>query len=97
MRSAPPSSQAFEIALTICSRVPPNSRVATAVRLGHVDPEQLLFARSAEQAQKFPAVLAEIRRLDELQRAAALHRSHVLPGPSESFAAWLRQLVHEGT
>jgi hypothetical protein len=31
VRSAPPSSQAFDTALTISSRLPPSKRVATAV------------------------------------------------------------------
>ena len=68
-------------------------RVATAIARGHVNPGELLFARSAEQAHRFPEVLTEIRRLEEAQRAAALQRSHLLPAPSEDFAQWLRALI----
>ena len=72
-------------------------RIATAVDRGHVDPSRLLFARSAEQARRFPQVLVEIRKLDEMQRAAALHRSHALPGPSARFTSWLRRLIAEAS
>jgi RNA polymerase sigma factor (sigma-70 family) len=68
-------------------------RVATAIARGYLDPARLLFAGSAEQARRFPEVLGEIRRLEELQRAAALQRSHVLPPPPEGFARWLRALI----
>ena len=68
-------------------------RVATAIALGRADPERLLFAHSTEQARRFPEVLAEIRKLDTLQRAAALQRSHALPGPGPDFPAWLRGVI----
>lgn len=68
-------------------------RVATAIARGHVDPRRLLFASSAEVARSFPEVLGEIRRLEDLQRAAALHRSHVPPQPSADFRAWLRTML----
>ena len=50
-------------------------RVKTAISLGRVDPERLLFASSAEQARRFPRVLNEIRALEEARRAAALYRA----------------------
>ena len=68
-------------------------RVAIATARGRVDPAHLLFAHSSEQARTFPEVLTLIRDLEESQRAAALYRSHALPGPSEDFARWLRELV----
>src|SRR5262245_25331691 len=68
-------------------------RVATATARGHLDPSRLLFARSTDQARRFPKVLDEIRRLEEMQRAAALQRSHLLPPPPEGFVEWLRALV----
>jgi RNA polymerase sigma factor (sigma-70 family) len=70
-------------------------RVATAVDLGRVDPANLLFASSLDQARRFPQVLERIRRLEETRRAAALYRSHPGPALSESFAAWLRRLLEE--
>ena len=68
-------------------------RVATAIGLGRLDPQRLLFASSLEQARQFPQVLAEIRRLEEARRAAALYRSHGDAEPSRSFVVWLRELV----
>jgi len=68
-------------------------RVATAIELKRVDPDRLLFASSLEQAQRFPRVLGEIRRLEEARRAAALYRSHGDADPSRNFVAWLRELV----
>lgn len=68
-------------------------RVTTAVALGRVDPANLLFASSQEQAQQFPQVLAEIRQLEETRRAAALYRSHPDPQPSDAFVSWLRDVV----
>lgn len=71
------------------------SRVATAVALGRVVPAKLLFASSLQQAKRFPRVLAEIRRLEETRRAAALYRSHPDPKPSEEFVGWLRKVLEE--
>ena len=68
-------------------------RTGTAVALKRVDPQRLLFASSLEQARRFPQVLAEIRRLEEARRAAALYRSHGDAPASRSFASWLRDLV----
>ena len=70
-------------------------RVAAAVALRRVDPSHLLFASSQQQARRFPEVLAEIRRLEEARRAAALYRSHPEARPSDAFAAWLKQVVEE--
>jgi RNA polymerase sigma factor (sigma-70 family) len=68
-------------------------RVATAVRLGRVDPARLLFASSLGQAKRFPRVVARIRRLEATRRAAALYRSHPDPKPSGSFVSWLRNAI----
>ncbi len=51
-------------------------RVRRALELGRVDPQRLLFASDAVRAKRFPAILAEIRRLEEARRAVALYRSH---------------------
>ena len=51
-------------------------RLPHALRCGRVAPDHLLFASDAASAREFPAVLAEIRRLEVLRRAAALFRSH---------------------
>src|SRR5262245_10305077 len=71
-------------------------RVATAVDLGRVDPANLLFAASLAHARRFPQVLERIRQLEKTRRAAALYRSHPNPAPSESFLAWLRNVIDEG-
>lgn len=47
-------------------------RVTTAIRVGRVDPNGLLFARNGESEQ----VLQGIREMDQLVRAAALFKSH---------------------
>lgn len=68
-------------------------RVDAAVALGRVDPSRLLFASSQRQAREFPQVLAEIRRLEDTRRAAALYRSHTQYAPSNAFAAWLKGVL----
>jgi hypothetical protein len=60
-----------------------------------VDPANLLFASSLDQAKRFPQVLAKIRQLEETRRAAALYRSHPDPKPSAAFVSWLRKVVDE--
>jgi RNA polymerase sigma factor (sigma-70 family) len=70
-------------------------RVATAIGLGRVNPDNLLFASSVDQANRFPQVLVKIRQLEETRRAAALYRSHPNPRPSEEFVLWLRKVIDE--
>jgi RNA polymerase sigma factor (sigma-70 family) len=71
-----------------CSR-----RVGRAVERGRMDPHHLVFATSAEQARRFPAVLGEIRQLEELERAAALYRSHPDPQARDDLAERLREML----
>lgn len=68
-------------------------RVSAAVALGRVDPGNLLFASSREQARRFPQVLVTIRRLEEARRAAALYRSHEHEVSPEALLSWLRKVV----
>ena len=70
-------------------------RVKAAVALGRIDPSNLLFASSLEQARQFPPVLDEIRRLENARRAAALYQSHPEAQPSEGFVSWLKRLTNE--
>ena len=70
-------------------------RAGTAVALGRVDPSHLLFATSQLQARRFPQVLAEIRRLEESRRAAALYQSHPEARTSGAFVTWLKKLLDE--
>lgn len=72
-------------------------RLPTALRVGRVVPGQPAFATDAEHAKRFPVVLAEIRRLEEVRRAAALFRSHPpLPAPDDT-VAYIRRLVGDGS
>lgn len=64
-------------------------RVDAAIRLGRVDPTNLLFATSLEQATRFPEVLVTIRRLESAQRAAALYRSHPEARSTDDLREWL--------
>lgn len=68
-------------------------RVGRAMALGRIDPSNLLFASSLEQAKQFPRVLGEIRRLEMARRAAALYRSHPEAMPPDALATWLRELI----
>jgi RNA polymerase sigma factor (sigma-70 family) len=70
-------------------------RVATAVDLRRVDPANLLFASSLEQARRFPEVLGKIRQLEETRRAAALYRSHPRPQSARDLASWLKRRLDE--
>jgi RNA polymerase sigma factor (sigma-70 family) len=71
-------------------------RVPIAIERGRVDPHELLFASSREQARRFPAVLDEIRRLDEAQRAGALYRSHPQAHPKANLAGFVERLFPGG-
>jgi RNA polymerase sigma factor (sigma-70 family) len=68
-------------------------RVRLAIDRGRVDHRHLLFASDADKAQRFPSVLAEIRRLEETRRAAALYRSHPDLVAPESLTRELRRLI----
>jgi RNA polymerase sigma factor (sigma-70 family) len=71
-------------------------RLPAALKLGRVSPGRLLFASDPERAASFPHVLAEIRRLEEVRRAAALFRSHPpIPTP-EGVVAAMRRLIGIG-
>jgi len=60
-------------------------RLPAALRLGRVVPGRLLFASDAERAKRFPAVLEEIRRLENVRRMAAVFRSHPsVPVPADT-------------
>jgi RNA polymerase sigma factor (sigma-70 family) len=53
-------------------------KLSGAIQRGRVDGDRLLFA-DAERARMFPAVLHKIRALADVQRTAALYRSHSEP------------------
>ena len=72
-----------------------HKRAPRAIALGRVDRARPLFARDVEKARAFPAVLAQIRQLEEARRAAALYRSHPEPRSPTDFAQAMRELVEK--
>ncbi|CAM3987098.1 RNA polymerase sigma factor [Nocardiopsis gilva] len=72
-------------------------RVPVAVERGCVDPHDLVFASSKEQARQFPEVLREIRRLEEADRAGALYRSHPDTRSTVDLATFVHKLFDPGT
>lgn len=59
-------------------------RIPIAIQRGHLKPRSLVFAPTLEQARAYPEVLQHIQRLEELQRAGAIYRSH--PDPTSRHA-----------
>ncbi len=82
-----------------CGLVNPQSacrcrkRVEVSVRSGRVDPRRPNFATDLQRAQRFPQVLAEIRRLEGARRTAALYRSHPDARSPEDFARAIERLL----
>jgi len=70
-------------------------RVDTAITLGRIDPDNLLFASSLSKAKNFPLLLNKIRQLEDTRRVAALYKSHSIPAPSQEFVPWLRKIISE--
>jgi RNA polymerase sigma factor (sigma-70 family) len=68
------------------------ARVPAAIDQGRIDPNELLFASSLEQARRFPEVLEEIRQIEAGDRAAALYRSHPDVRQETDFVSFVRQL-----
>lgn len=67
-------------------------RVNTAIELGRVDPNHLLFARDGEDE----AVLRGVAQVDALQRAAALYRTHPTYQAPDTFLRALREMLSSG-
>lgn len=68
-------------------------RVGYALNSARIDAKRLLFASDIERARGFPVVLREIRRLEELRRAAALYRSHPELAAPDELMSVLRGLL----
>lgn len=68
-------------------------RLDTAIDLGRVDPDALLFASPSEQVRRFPQVLDEIRALGEAGRARALYRTNQSPAVRTDYAAALDRIL----
>jgi hypothetical protein len=56
-----------------------------------------VFASSAEQVRRFPEVLNHIRKIEEIQRAAEIYRSHPDPISRGSFVDQLQHLLDAGS
>ena len=50
--------------------------IPTAIEAGRLNPHQLAYGASHETARRFPGLLAQLRNLEEAERAGALYRSH---------------------
>ncbi len=72
-----------------------SKRVVRATELGRVDPGKLMFSTSVRRAKQFPEVLAEIRQLEDNQRAAALYRAQRQPDVSQDFVRWLKATLEQ--
>lgn len=72
-----------------------NRRVDTAIALGRIRPDELLFAPTLAHAKHFPEVLKTIRQLEAARRTTALYRSYPEPEPSKAFMTWLTALLDE--
>jgi len=70
-----------------------NARIGRAIERGHLDPTRLVYAPAAEQAKRFPELLHQVRRLDEVRRAAAIYQSHPDPSSRDDFAVRLREIL----
>lgn len=66
------------------------ARISTAIARGRVDPARPLLAGTAEQARQVPDLMQRIRRLEEVQRVAAIYASH----PEAQVRTDLAELVH---
>lgn len=71
-----------------CSR-----RVNYALQKKRINPEGLLFAKDADEARRFPEVLREIRKLEEMRRSVAIYQSHPQFAAPRSFASFVRDLL----
>ena len=65
-------------------------RVSTALETGRVDASRLLFATPASHTRQ---ALAEIRRLEETRRIAAIYRSHPEFRSPDDFRKLIRELT----
>ncbi|HYP97622.1 MAG TPA: RNA polymerase sigma factor [Polyangiaceae bacterium] len=71
-------------------------RIPIAKARGHLKPDSLVFASSVEQVRRFPEVLTHIRKIEEVQRAAEIYRSHPDPISRGSFVEQLQHLLDSG-
>jgi len=74
-----------------------SERIPTAKSRGHLNLANLVFASSVEQVRRFPEVLTQIRKIEEVQRAAEICRSHPDPISRGSFVDHLQHVLDAGS
>jgi len=71
-------------------------RVERAIRIGRIDPHHLLFAGQPARARRDANLLRRIEEMEELERAAAVFRSHPDYAAPETFLETIRTLIDSG-
>jgi RNA polymerase sigma factor (sigma-70 family) len=71
-------------------------RVERAIRIGRIDPHHLLFAGQPARARRDADLLRRIEEMEELERAAAVFRSHPDYAAPETFLETIRTLIDSG-
>ncbi|MCI0556821.1 MAG: RNA polymerase sigma factor, partial [Anaerolineae bacterium] len=67
-------------------------RVQAAIALGRIDPNNLLFSPKGADEE----LLKGVQAIDELERAAALFRTHPIYQAPDTFRRALRDLLDSG-
>lgn len=70
-----------------------HKRLPRARQLGRVKDGQLNFVSSADTAKRFPQILDEIRKLEQVQRASALYRAQTDSNAIFNMQEWLKHTV----
>lgn len=69
------------------------ARIPEAIAKRRVDPHELVYASTPDQARHFPEVLVNIRQLETAARSAAIYRSHPDPRSDSSLVEFILALV----
>jgi RNA polymerase sigma factor (sigma-70 family) len=69
------------------------SRIPEAIARRRIDPHELVYASTRDQARQFPEVLVNIRQLETAARTAAIYRSHPDPRSNTDLVGFIRALV----
>lgn len=69
------------------------ARLPRAVAERRIDPHNLVYASTRDQARQFPEVLDNIRQLETAARGAAIYRSHPDPRSDGSLVDLIHSLV----
>lgn len=69
------------------------ARLPQAVAERRIDPHELVYASTRDQARQFPEVLDSIRQLQTAARSAAIYRSHPDPRSDPGLVDFIHNLV----